>query len=50
MTNVPNLSEFDHPVFISLDFTRIISLQSKFFSLVTNPQPGGPGLCIYEPP
>jgi hypothetical protein len=37
-----------HPVFTSFDFATIL-LQSKFVSLVSNPQPGGPGPCIYVP-
>jgi hypothetical protein len=32
-----------------LVFAAIIILQSKFVSLASNPQPGGPGLCIYVP-
>jgi hypothetical protein len=39
----------DHPVFTSLDFATVIFLQSKVVSLASNPQPGGPGLCIYVP-
>jgi hypothetical protein len=39
-----------HPVFTSLDFAKIIFfLQSKVVSLVSKPQPGGLGLCIYIP-
>jgi hypothetical protein len=41
--------ESDHPVFISLDFATRIFLQSKVVSLASNPQPGGPGPCIYVP-
>jgi hypothetical protein len=37
------------PVFTSLDFAPIIALRSKVVSLASNPQPGGPGLCIYVP-
>jgi hypothetical protein len=36
-----------HPVFTSLDFAAI--LQSNVVSLESNPQSGGPGLCIYVP-
>jgi hypothetical protein len=39
----------DHPVFTCLDFVTIFFLQSKVVSLASNPQPGGPGLCIYVP-
>jgi hypothetical protein len=39
--------ELDHPVFTFLDFATVIFLQSKAVSLVSNPQPRGPGLCIY---
>jgi hypothetical protein len=39
--------ESDHPLFTSLSFETIIFLQSKVVSLASNPQPGGPGLCIY---
>jgi hypothetical protein len=41
--------EIDHPVFTSLDFATIILLQSKVVILASNPQPGGPGPCIYVP-
>jgi hypothetical protein len=34
------------PVF---GFHTQLSLQSKVISLAFNPQPGGPGLCIYVP-
>jgi hypothetical protein len=34
-------------VFTSLDFATVIFLQSEVVRLVSNPQPGGPGLCIY---
>jgi hypothetical protein len=37
------------PIFTSLDFVTIFFLQSKVVSLASNPQPGGPGLCIYAP-
>jgi hypothetical protein len=37
--------ELDCSVFTSLDFATIIFLQS----LESNPQPGGPGSCIYVP-
>jgi hypothetical protein len=39
--------ESGHAVFASLDFARIIFLNSKVFILPSNSQPGGPGLCIY---
>jgi hypothetical protein len=34
-----------------LDFARIYTriLQNKIVSLASNPQPGGPGLCIHAP-
>jgi hypothetical protein len=35
------------PVFTSSDFATIIFLQSKAVSLASNPDPGGPGFCIY---
>jgi hypothetical protein len=39
-----------HPDFISLDSETIfIFLQHKVVSFVSNPQPGGPGPCIYVP-
>jgi hypothetical protein len=42
--------EVDLLVFTSLDFATIIFfLQSKVVSLVSNPQLGKPGLCIYAP-
>jgi hypothetical protein len=37
-------------VFTSLYFATIIILQSKVVNPASNPQPGGPGLCIYVPP
>jgi hypothetical protein len=39
--------ELDHPVFTSLDFETVIFLQTKVVGLAYNPQPGGPGVCIY---
>jgi hypothetical protein len=39
--------ESDHRVSTSLDFMTIIFLQSKVISLASNPQPEGPGSCIY---
>jgi hypothetical protein len=30
-----------------LDMAAVISSQSKAVSLASNPQPWGPGLCIY---
>jgi hypothetical protein len=39
----------EHQVFTCLDFATVISLQSKVASLASNPQPEGPGLCIYAP-
>jgi hypothetical protein len=41
--------KLDNPVFTSLDFTTIIILQNQVVNLAFNPQPGGPGLCIYVP-
>jgi hypothetical protein len=38
-----------HAVFTSLDYETIFFLQSKVVSLASNPQPGGPGLCVYAP-
>jgi hypothetical protein len=38
-----------HEVSTYLDFTTIIFLQSKVISLVSNPEPGEPGPCIYVP-
>jgi hypothetical protein len=32
-----------------LDFATVIFLKGKVVSLVSNPQPGGPGLYIYVP-
>jgi hypothetical protein len=44
-----HLSSFD-PVLDCLDFAKIFFfLQSKVVSLASNPQPGGPGPCIYVP-
>jgi hypothetical protein len=45
----PGYRELDHPVFNSLDFWTVFFLQSKVISLASNPQPGGPGLCIHVP-
>jgi hypothetical protein len=47
----PYLEDFArlHLVFPSLDFATIFFLQSKVVNLVSNPQPGGPGLSIYVP-
>jgi hypothetical protein len=39
-----------HLAFTFFDFAAIIFLQSKFFSLAFNPQPGAPGVCLYVPP
>jgi hypothetical protein len=36
-----------HPVFASFDLAAVIFSQSKAVSLASNPQPGGPGPCIY---
>jgi hypothetical protein len=38
-----------YPVFTSLEFARIIILQRKAVSSLSNPQPGGPGLWICFP-
>jgi hypothetical protein len=35
--------------FTSLDFAAVILLQIKVVSPASNPQPGGPRLCIYVP-
>jgi hypothetical protein len=35
--------------FHSLGLTTVIFIQSKFISPASNPQPEGPGLCIYVP-
>jgi hypothetical protein len=40
--------DLDHLVFTE-DFSTVIFLQSKVVILASNPQPGGPGLCIYVP-
>jgi hypothetical protein len=39
--------ELGHLTFTSLDFTTIILLHGKVISLVSNPQRGGRGLCIF---
>jgi hypothetical protein len=36
-----------HPGFSSLSFATVIFVRSKVVILASNPQPGGPGLCIY---
>jgi hypothetical protein len=41
--------KLDHQVLTSLDFTAVIFLQSRVVSFASNPQPGGPGSCIYVP-
>jgi hypothetical protein len=39
----------ENSVFTYLDFTTISFLESRVISLVSSPQAGGPGLCIYVP-
>jgi hypothetical protein len=38
-----------HTVFTFLAFVTVILLRSSVVSLPSNPQPGGPGLCIMFP-
>jgi hypothetical protein len=38
-----------YAVFTSLGFATIKFLKSKALSLKSNPQPGGPDLCMYVP-
>jgi hypothetical protein len=46
----PSLEDYarlDHPLFTSLNFATIISLQSNVASLESNSQSGRPGLCMH---
>jgi hypothetical protein len=39
--------ELDHQIFTSMDFATVFFLHSKFISLASNPQRGGPDLCTH---